>query len=323
MNPLFALILISALLVNTCRAQPTDYLQYHHRTIHAEKLILQGSYLQALSVYRELMDQFPFVFLRDQQIATQLAWQLGLKAEAFEFLDQCIINGWGMRSIKKNKFLRPMRQDPLWKLTMARYDSLRTLYENRIDQQLRSQVRSLSLRDQRKALGAIFKFSSQAQDRYAEQKFAPHNERHVLQLLDIIQHWGYPGEKLIGYDPWAQGIFSRHNSISKAYCESDTLYAFAKPLLLEAIKKGEMSPADYAYIEEWFNAVKSGWEQAVYGYLVQLKMNDKDESNKLRRAIGLRPVQQRNRLIDLQEAMGMDFYLPSYPGRNVKISIEP
>ncbi len=303
-----------------CYAQ-SDYLHYHGETIQAEKKIIKGSYQQALEIYQTLIEQFPFVFLRDQKIAVQLAWKLGKEQAAFEILQQAVANGWTKNSIKKNTFLKPLRQHPQWKNLMIHYDSLRSIYENRLDHQLRAEVRSMSLRDQRKAMGALLKFGSKAQDQYGEEKFARHNEKHLLRLIEIIQQQGYPGEQLIGYDPWAQGIFSRHNSISQAYCKKDTLYAYAKPFLKQAVINGEMNPADHAYIQDWFVSVKSRWKTSFYGSIGQLKKEELAEANSRRQEIGLRPVQLRNQLIDLQKNLGMNFYLPMFPGKNVKINV--
>ena len=271
--------------------------------------MVSGSYQQALDIYRELFDQYSFVFLRDHKIATQLAWYLGHQELAFQILESAIANGWNKKSLRKNSFLKPMKTHRHWKQTMASYDSLVAVYQSRIDTQLRSEVRSMSLRDQRKAMGALLKFRSDAQDKYAEEKFARHNEKHLLRLLEIIDEQGYPAEKLIGFDPWAQGIFSRHNSISQAYCQKDTLFSYAKPKLMQAISKGEMPPGDLAYIEDWFITVKSGWKTASYGYLVELKEEDLAQSNQLRKQIGLRPVEVNHGLFELQERLGMDFYL--------------
>ncbi|MDH3710943.1 MAG: hypothetical protein OER04_13700 [Cyclobacteriaceae bacterium] len=316
-----SITLITCFAVVMSSAQSDDYLHYHRETIRAEKMIINGSYQQALETYQALIEQFPFVFLRDQKIATQLAWKLGKEHAAFDILQQAITNGWKKKSIKRNSFLKPMRQHPRWELLMVHYDSMTSIYENRLDHQLRAEVRSMSLRDQRKAMGALLKFGSKAQDKYGEEKFARHNEKHLLRLIEIIQQQGYPGEKLIGYDPWAQGIFSRHNSISQAYCKKDTLYAYTKPLLKQALIKGEMNPADHAYIQDWFISVKSGWSTSFYGSIGQLKKEELTEANSRRQEIGLRPVHLRNQLIDLQENLGMNFYLPMFPGKNVKINV--
>ena len=70
-----------------------------------------------------------------------------------------------------------------------------------------------------------------------------------------------------------------------------------------------MPPVDLAYMEDWCIAVKSGWNTASYGFLVELNNKDYTQSNQLRQQIGLRPVEVHNGLIALQERTGMKFYL--------------
>ncbi len=296
-----------------------DYSIYHAEISRAEELIVRQSFAEALEIYRGLFDRYEFVFVRDYKVATQIAWQLGFEEEAYEYLRLGIAGGWKMRSIKRNKFLRDLRGHRNWSELKRRYDSLRTIYKQNLNQELTAEVRKLSVRDRRRAFGSIFRLSSKSRDRFGEKRFAPLNERHVLKLLEIIETEGFPGEKLVGFEPWAQGILSRHNSISKAYSESDTMYAFIRPLLLSSIKEGNLSPASFAWIDEWFITVESGWSVGSYGFLNQLKETEVPKSNEMRQRIGMRKIEIRNRLIDLQNETQMDFYLPPWSRNNKKI----
>lgn len=316
-----AFLILAVLVPRSTQAnEKDDYLIYHARIAQMEELIAAKSFDRALGIYEQIFDTYSFIFLRDYQVATQIAWHLGNEAKAYEFLKLGITGGWKMKSIKKNKFLKDLRRQKEWHRIKDDYDSLYAIHSGRIDLKLRSEVRKMSLKDQKKALGAIFRFSSNAQDKFGERKFAPQNELYVHRLIEIISDRGYPGEKLVGFDPWAQGILSRHNSISQAYCKKDTLYQFLKPMLFSAISRGEMSPHNFAVIDDWFIAVESGWRTGSYGYLAELKEKDLIRSNRLRNEIGLRKVGIRNRLIDIQEQTGMDFYLPVWPKKNGKIA---
>ena len=296
-----------------------DYFTYHTKVYQAEVLIVQQSFAEALNIYRRLFETYDFIFVRDYKVATQIAWHLGFEGEAYEYLKLGIAGGWEMKSIKRNKFLKDIRHQQEWSTIKSQYDSLQEVYNQNINQEMRSEVRKMSLRDQRKALGALFRIGSKSHDRFGENKFAPLNEKHVLKLLEFIENEGFPGEKLVGFEPWGQGILSRHNSISQAYCKSDTLYPFLKPLLLCSIKKGDLSPASFAWIEDWFITVESGWSTGSYGYVKRLKENEIAKSNEMREQIGLRKVETRNQLIDIQNKTEMDFYLPVRPKKNGKI----
>jgi len=297
-----------------------DYSTYHAKIYQAEELLVQQSYAEALNIYRRLFDTFDFIFVRDYKVATQIAWHLGFEDEAFEYLRSGIVGGWGMRSIKRNKFLGDLRYHEEWSIIKSQYDSLREVYNENINQEMRFEVRKMSLRDQRKGFGEIFRIGSKSRDRFGENNFAPLNEKHVYRLLEIIENEGFPGERLVGFEPWGQGILSRHNSISQAYCKADTLYQYIRPILLSSIEKGNLSPASFAWIDEWFITVESGWSKTSYGYLNPLKRIDLSMSNELRKQIGLRKIETRNKLIDLQNKTQMSFYLPAQPKKNGKIS---
>ncbi len=313
------LIILSA--QSTAFSIKEDYSTYHAEVYQAEELIVQQSFAEALNIYRRLFDTYDFIFVRDYKVATQIAWHLGFKDEAYNFIRFGIAAGWQMESIKRNKFLKDLRQQQEWSTIKSQFDSLREVYNQNINQEIRSEVRNMSLRDQRKAVGAIFRIGSKSQNRFGENKFAPLNERHVLRLLEFIENDGFPGEKLVGFEPWGQGILSRHNSISQAYCKSDTLYPYLKPILLSSIKKGNLSPASFAWIDDWFYTVESGWSRASYGYVKGLKENEITKSNEMRKQIGLRKIETRNQLIDIQNKTQMDFYLPVRPKKNGKISV--
>ena len=313
-----AIFLVSA---GKVYASEPDFRLYHQHIAEAEELIAEESYAGALKVYDEAFSTGKFIFLRDCKVATQLALYLGDIPGSFEYLRLGIRQGWDLRNIRKNKFLLPLQKEPQWKQVLSHYDSLHAIYQSRLDYDLRKEVHQMFKQDQWKAIGALFTFGSKAKDRYAERKFAPNNEEQVARLMEILHGYGYPGEKLIGNNYWMMTILSHHNSISEIYCQEDTMYTYLQPRLLSAIHNGEMSPFEYALIDNWFIAVGSGHTQKSYGYLDGLTDTELVAANLMRSLIGLRRVETRNRLIDIQRQTGMNFYLPDWPGKNVKIAI--
>lgn len=303
-----------------CASKP-DFRLYHQRIVKAEELIAGEYYSEALSVYGETFSTSEFIFLRDCKVAAQVALHLGDVQKSFEYLRLGIRLGWDLRAIRKNNFLQPLQKDQQWKQVLNHYDSLHAIYQSRLNHELRMEVHKMFKKDQWKAIGALFTFGPKAQDRYAERKFAPNNEKQVARLMEILDSSGYPGEKLIGNNYWMMTILSHHNSISETYCQKDTMYTYLQPRLLSAIHKGEMSPFEYAIIDNWFITVGSGHTQKSYGYLDGLTEAELAEANMMRSLIGLRRVETRNRLIDIQQQTGMNFYLPDWPGKNMKIEI--
>lgn len=300
----------------------TDYLQYHQQITEAERLIGEEDFKAALSQYEDVFDTYEFVFLRDYQVAAQLALFLNDKQKSFHYLKKGILAGWELKGIKKNKYLSKLCREPEWKSIVNSYDSLRKAYRESLDQPVRNKAEKMFYKDQRKAFGALLRIGDKAQTKYAERKFAPHSEKQLFELITILETVGYPGERLIGNRYWMSTILSHHNSISTEYAKKDTLYAFLKPKLYEAIKNGEMSPYEYATIDDWHRKVASGQKAPGYGFLSAATQASLVATNNLRQIIGLRPVEVRNKLVDVEQRTGMNFYLPGSPWVVGKIEIE-
>lgn len=289
----------------------------------AEKLISQERFADALRLYDTLISTHDFVFLRDYKVATQLALNLKQMDKARSYLRQAILGGWKMNEIRKNNFLDPLLAGESFKNLKNDYKHLRGEYEARLDAVLQKRVKKMASRDQVKAFGALFTFSSDGQDRYAENKFAPHSVQQLAELIEILNEHGYPGERLIGNDYWMSTILSHHNSISREYAERDTIYPALKPRLTEALNQGQVSPFELALIDEWYRAVKSGrTDPAGYGILNPPTAEALPRFNELRQEVYLRPIEVRNRLVEVQSKTGMDFYLPGKPWIKGKIEVK-
>lgn len=144
-----------------------------------------------------------------------------------------------------------------------------------------------------------------------KKKFAPHSEHQLEALEQILNKYGYPGERLIGNNLWGSVILSHHNSISVNYNSKDTLYAQLMPKLLVALKKGEISPYELAQIEDWRIAALNNHELTSYGFLGTIQDDTVLKTiNKNRAKIGLRSIDLRNNLIDVENETGINLYLP-------------
>ena len=289
-----------------------NYLNYHEQIIEAEKLLSQEAFEDALVKYEQIFEIYDFVFIRDYKVVTQLAFYLDDKNKGFDLLRKSMASGWELKDIKKNDFLKPFHKDPEWSAIEQSYSDLHSQYETRIDADLREEVRQMFKKDQKKAMGALFRIGNKAQEKYGRKKFAPHSEKQMFELIDILNNHGYPGEKVIGNNFWMSTIISHHNSISQEYVRIDTLYSFIKPKLFRAIENGEMSPYEYALADDWQRAVISERSVPGYGFLISPKKATLLETDQLRQKIGLRSIELRNKLVDVEGKTGMNFYLPDW-----------
>ena len=296
-----------------------DYLEYHKHITEAEQLLSEEKFGDALFRYEKIFKVYDFVFLRDIKVASQLAFYLDEKGKAFDYIKMGLAAGWELKALRKNQFLKPLHNDPEWKTIEQSYKQLRLQYAMRIDSVLLEKVHLMFKKDQKKALGALFRIGNKSQERYGTMKFAPHSENQMSKLIEILNQDGYPGEKIIGNDFWMSTIISHHNSISLEYARKDTIYDFIMPKLIRAIENGEMSPYEFALADDWQKAVVSDRAVPGYGFLIPPKKSTLSETNQLRQKIGLRSIELRNKLVDLESKTGMNFYLPDWIKGKIKI----
>ncbi|GAB5555345.1 MAG: hypothetical protein Sapg2KO_49360 [Saprospiraceae bacterium] len=287
-----------------------DYTIYHKQVIQAETLIAEAQYQEAYAIYEDLFQEYDFIFLREYQVASQLALQLNEKEKAKELVKRGVLGGWKLKSIKKNTHLAPLWTKPEWKDFKKTYTILYAQYEDQLNSELKGQVKKMFAKDQRKALLVLFRISSKAQDRYAEKKFAQHSIQQMQQLNTILDKYGYPGERLIGPNYWTSTILSHHNSISQTFNQLDPYYPAMKSQLQQALFTGYVAPAELALIDEWHRIVKQQDNQAQYGLIKEAQAKDLEHINQLRAAIYLRSTELRNQLLDVEQKTGMNFYLP-------------
>lgn len=320
---------LSLFLLLVCRPSLADaqennkqYLGYHLAVIEIEQSLVKGQYAKALQDYEHLFEQYTFIFLRDYKRATQLAFFLKEEAKAVKWLREGIAAGWKWKDIRKNKWTSALRGSQTWKNLRHDYAALRSDYAAKEMSPVAKQVKEMFAKDQRKAFMALFAFSSKAQDRYAERRFAPHSEEQMKLVLEILRKGSYPGEKLIGNEWRMSTILSHHNSISTAYNRQDTLYAELRPLLQQALGRGEISPFSLALIEDWLLASTRRGEGHTYGFLQAPHDIHLPETNSKRAALGLRSVELRNQLVEVEEKTGIMLYLPGEGWVNGKIEVQ-
>ncbi|MCA0931409.1 hypothetical protein LCM02_03020 [Lutimonas saemankumensis] len=296
-----------------------NYMEYHNAINHAEQFVSDERYEEALIKYVEVFNTYDFVFLRDFKVAAQLAFYLDKKSMVVDIIQEGFKSGWKLKSLKKNTFLSELKKEPEWKELEESYDELHEIYLSKIDPTLRMKVHKMFKQDQKKALGALLRIGDKSQVKYAEKKFAPHSERQMLTLLDVLNSYGYPGEKIIGNDFWVSTIISHHNSISEDYARKDTLYPHVRPLLKKSLKKGEISPYELALIDDWYMATMNDHSEAGYGFIEGADQSSLRKTDQLREKIGLRSVELRNRLVEVEIKSGMNFYLPDWTDGKIEI----
>ncbi len=304
--------------LHTIGQSASNYKNYHQQVIQAEELVAKVAFDSALDCFDQLFYSYEFVFVRECQIATQLAILTNQNTRAKVYLKMGLLAGWKPKDIKKSKSTKLLLKE----LSKEKVQSLESLHHDNIDQQLKMTVKEMFKADQKMAIKNLFKIGDKAKIRYAETKFAPHSEQQLLKLDSILIKKGYPGEQLIGDGVGMSTILCHHNSISPRFNKTDTLYDFIQPHLIEAVNIGQMSPFEYALIEDWRFAVNSNHDLTMYGFLGKIREEEEwKQVNENRAKIGLRSLELRNQLIEMESQLDIDLYLGGEPWRPSQIRI--
>jgi hypothetical protein len=302
----FALVLF-ALIPTLCFGQTDNYLDYHNKIIRAEEYIVAKQFNEAIVVFRNLTDTYEHVFLRDIKVAAQLAAYVNDTDNLFYFLEKGMKKGWTEKEIMKIEHLRKFKNDDRWRKLKAERGNLKKEFENSINLELRNEVRTMFSEDQKKALIVALTPVKKWRERYTNRKFVPQNRSQVRRINKIIDHAGYPGEKIIGDRSWATVIIS-HN-------EHDTIYNELSPKLYEALRRGELSAIDLAIIETWRTVVDTDRKEK--GFVIWNETINSSEAMKadsLRQTIGLRSIELNNKLLHTAKELKMEFFLSPFHG---------
>lgn len=290
----------------------TNYSNYHAKIIAAEEHISKEEYEKAITLYEETFENFDFIFLRDRQVLTQLYLFTGDMGKGLASIKKGITNGWELQDLKDHKILQDHLGDTEWQVIEEQYDDLHKQFLNRIDSNARKEVQLMFQKDQELAMTIALMEDESEQEEYVMERFPSHSESQLRKLIDHVETKGYSGEFLIGNNFWASTILSHHNSIAQDYVEKDTLYEFIKPKLTQSLKKGYLSPYEFALMEDWKKAVLTDGEESIYGYLKSPNESNIKEIDEARSEIGLRSIELRNKLIDIEEKTGIDLHLPDW-----------
>lgn len=301
------LLLLLTLVPVLGSAQTNNYLDYHKEIIKAEKHIVNREFKESLKIYRNLVDKYEFVFLRDIKVAAQLSGYVNDAENLYYFLEKGMRKGWTLKNIKKHDHLKKYKSSSRWKALKDNQDNYQKEFHQSINSDLRTEVQKMFVKDQKRALRVALTPIKTWRQRYINRKFVPNNRMQVRQINQMIDQIGYPGEKIIGDKSWVTVIIS-HN-------EHDTIYNLLRPKLYKALESGEFAAADLAIIETWRVAVDTnGNDQGFVIWNQAVSSEQAIRADSLRGTIGLRSIQLNNDLIETENELKMKFYLLPFHG---------
>lgn len=291
---------------------PSNYLSYHQAITRAEECIAKRQFAQSLTIYRQLSDEYPFIFLRDCKVAAQIAAHINDHDNLFFFLEIGMRNGWTFKEISKNQHFDKIKADKRWNYLKDHQSTFNAIFFQRLNPSMRAEMKKMFGEDQKRALRVALTPVRKWKERYTNRVFVRNNRIQVRRINDLIDRFGYPGEKIIGDKSWATVIIS-HN-------EHDTIYQELRPKLYKAFEHGEISAIDLAIIETWRASVNTAWKDKAF-VVHESTIGDAEalHADSLRQSIGLRNINLNNLLIQMQKELKMNFYLSPFHGGLITI----
>lgn len=240
----------------------SNYLGYHQKCRLAEKQFIENDTLGCVKTYSQVFDSYETLFPRDCFMAAQIAHKFGLDSIAIQFVLKGIPFGLNpdffLDTTSMKYQIADLKNTQYWNEITQQYDSLRSIYVNKVDWELKGELMKLIQIDQdwRRRNNTWF---VQIMRPGLERKFDKVNKQHVLILDSIFKEKGYPGTWMIGIGD-SIGEDSKYASFATINLSDlpniilyhyDSTYQKYGEFLFEELKKGHISPRVYAMIRDF------------------------------------------------------------------------
>jgi hypothetical protein len=177
-----------------------NYIEYNKLITKAENHILDSNYTEAIVNYTEAFKKFDFVFAKHCYTALQATSLSKDSTKAVFFLRKGIKQGLELDLLENAPLISNLSKNTWWNNFIAtEYDSLHAIYLSKINVRLRDQLIKLATLDQ-----LYTKKLNKYRFRIIPQIIAYRNWKTEIgklveiELLTMIEKYGFPGEKLVG-----------------------------------------------------------------------------------------------------------------------------
>ena len=302
------IIAFSILLSSNLFAQ--DYIEYQRIINRIDEDVLNNEYYIAIERLDSIYENFDFIYARHCFKALQICCVSQDSLNAEKWLKKSFIQGVPIWKVRNNDLTKNVFKYSTSQTTIKQYDSLKNIYNNSINHDLRNKIDSLFEIDQkytRKVNDGFFLLRYS----YYGLRWLKNNKKQFKIINEIIDKHGYPGEKLIGLhnciEDSAQYI-KQFNYRGPLLRETDTYImlihyysnsrADINNKLLENIYLGNLPPYQYGAINDFM--ARWGKKKCRDFKYYNVWHKDPDKSNytaidRRRNSIGLNSYEQQKR----------------------------
>ncbi len=282
-----------------------NYIDFQKNITRAEIAILDSNYNEASNIYYDLFQNYDFVFLGNCVSACQSAIAINNDTLAFYFAERAIKHGLKMNQIETEKTLKLLQTKPQWNTFSANYDSLRAIYIKSVNWELRKKINELHDRDQLWRDRHELQWWNLLWNPIIKHFWYKDLEKIVeMELVPLINEYGYPGEKLIGIDEKYMHHKFREEPYNSFMVRLILIHYYSKnrslddTFLIDEIKKGNLNAKQFADFHDFRASYFSEGSNEFYAqwcYNLKFSKTEIEEINKRRAEIGLGTHEQRLR----------------------------
>lgn len=248
-------LLILIICSNFCFAQ--DYYAYYEGIKKAKLSLIEDSLEVSINHYHQTFEKFDFVFARDCFNALEVSTKVGNQKMTDYFLRRSLKQGIEFNLLNQDSILTAFKKTEFWPNILSVKDSLKEIYTNNVNWEIRNEIISMFGEDQTirdladKNRFNIFRI------RKLNKQFEEIDAKLVLRLIEITKKYGFPGEKLIGLDVESMHPKINTHDLSAGMPIVILIHHFSQPnksynsILIDEIQTGNLSNEHYATISDF------------------------------------------------------------------------
>ena len=272
-----------------CEHPDCNYITDYYQLVYDAQLeYLKENYDNAYVLLKkaktncELLNQPEF---RETVVYASLSARKGLYDEAFYYLEKALKAGFPFKALEYYEGLTHLHNDPRWAALQEKVLVYKDEFEHSINADLRAEIIAMNKADQEVRYDRDY------------EKMKVVDSLNEARMKAIFTTYGYPGEKLIGWDPSS----SERTGITFLLMHfKDT--AYFRPLLYECIKKGECPPQALGSMIDSQDRGSGIYTYGIYASTDSTEIKDFKNLDKRRTAIGLRPWKKQKETMELIRA---------------------
>ena len=303
--------ILLSLLMSVCCTElfGQNYVEYQKTFNRIDNDILSNNLSIASKRLDTIYHSFDFIYAKHCIKALQISCLQNDTSDVDKWLKKCFIQGVPFWIIRNNEITSKVFQYPQTKNTLLSYDSLRTIYNSSLNIQISRTIDSLYVLDQ--------KYTNKVNNGFILFRhtiygilWLNNNRRQFNVIKDIIDQYGFPGEKLIGLSQYYQDSIEAKKDVLfygpsiddyRAYIM--LIHYFSSPrddineALITSVRQGFLPAYQYGAIND-FNVLYGKKKNSSEFYNVwhdDPNIENNPQINSRRQLIGLSPILEQNR----------------------------